>query len=150
MADVLNTSTLELRASVNEAQQPYASAPWIVITRTQFDLWSTIPQRYRKWTGAAIEEMTGPEKAAADLAALEASRDAIVQQLDEQEDILRAFTQMCMDEFNMHGQRINSILTAIDNGANIGAIKTAVQAIQDVPTRTLLQLRTAIRSKIGS
>lgn len=150
MADVLNIATLELRASVNEVQEPYASAPWIVITRAQFDLWSTIPQQYRKWTGAAVEEMTGPEKTAADLAALEASRDAIVQHLDQQEDILRAFMGMVMDEFNLHSQRVNAILTAIDGGANIGAIKTSVLAIQDLPTRTLLQLRTAIRSKIGS
>lgn len=150
MADVLNTSTLEMRASVNEAQEPYASAPWMVITRAQFDLWSTIPQIYRKWNGISVEEMTGPEKVAVDLAALEASRDSLVQQLDQQEDILRAFMQMCMDEFNMHGQRINAILTAIDGGANIGAIKASVLAIQDVPTRTVQQLRTAIRAKIGT
>lgn len=150
MADVLNTSTCEMRASVNEAQAPYTAPPWIVITRAQFDLWSTIPQQYREWTGTAVEEMTGPEKVAVDLAALEASRDSIVQQLDQQGDILRAFMQMVMDEFNLHAQCVNALLTAIDNGANIGAIKTAVLAINDLPTRTLQQLRTAIRSKIGT
>lgn len=150
MADVLNTTTLELRASVNEAQAPYNAPPWVIITRAQFDLWSTIPQQYRKWTGVAVEEMTGPEKLAVDLAALEASRDAIVQQLDFQEDILRAFAQMVMDEFNSHAAKTNAILTAIDNGANISAIKSAIAAIEDHPTRTLLQLRQAIRNKIGT
>jgi hypothetical protein len=150
MADVLNTATLELRASVNEAQEPYTSPPWIIITRAQFDLWSTIPQQYREWTGAAIEEMTGPEKTAADLAALKASRDAIVQQLDQQEDILRWFAGMVVDEFNAHSDKTNTILSAIDNAASLAALKTAVAAIQDLPTRTMQQVRSAIRNKAGS
>jgi len=77
-------------------------------------------------------------------------RDEIIQQLDMQEDILRAFAQMVLDEFNAHAAKTNALLTAIDNGANIGAIKSAVAAIADHPTRTLAQLRQAIRGKIGS
>lgn len=150
MADVLNTSTCEMRASVNEAQAPYTAPPWIIITRAQFDLWSTIPQQYREWTGTAVEEMTGPEKVAVDLAALEASRDSIVQQLDQQEDILRAFAGLLVDELNAHTERTNALLAAIDGAASLAALKTAVAGISDLPTRTLQQLRTAIRSKIGT
>jgi hypothetical protein len=150
MADVLNTQTIEMRASVNEAQAPYNAAPWIIITRAQFDLWGIIPQSYRKWTGVAVEEMTGSEKAAVDAARIEEVRDEIIQQLDMQEDILRAFAQMVLDEFNAHATKTNALLTAIDNGANLGSIKSAVAAIADHPTRTLAQLRQAIRGKIGS
>jgi hypothetical protein len=150
MADVLNTSTLEMRASVNEAQQPYASDPWIVISRAQFDLWSTIPQQYRKWTGVAVEEMTGPEKLAVDLAALEASRDSIVQQLDQQEDILRAFAGLLVDELNAHTDRTNALLDAIDAAASLAALKTSAASIQNLPVRDLSQLRQAIRNKIGT
>lgn len=150
MADVLNTSTLEMRASVNEAQAPYNAAPWIIITRAQFDLWSTIPQQYRKWTGVAVEEMTGPEKAAADLAALEALRDSIIQQVDNFEDLMRAFARVMADGFNAHAARTNAILDAIDAGANIGAIKASVASIQNLPTYNMAGLRAAIRAKLGT
>lgn len=150
MADVLNTTTIEMRASVNEGAAPYNAPPWIVITREQFDLWSIIPQRYRRWTGSGVEEMTTPEKAAVDLALLEAQRDAIIQQLDQMEDILRAFAQLVMEQFNNHSERINGVLNAIDSGANIGAIKTAVAQISNLPTLDFANLRAAIRNKIGS
>jgi hypothetical protein len=139
-----------MRASVNEAQTPYSDDPWVVISRAQFDLWSTIPQQYRKWTGVAIEEMTGPEKLAADLAALEASRDSIVQQLDQQEDILRAFAGLLVDELNAHTERTNALLDAIDAAASLAALKTAAASIANLPVRDLSQLRQAIRNKIGS
>lgn len=150
MADVLNTSTLEMRASVNEAQAPYSSAPWIIITRAQFDLWSTIPQIYRKWTGVAVEEMSGPEKAAVDAARIEAARDEIIQQLDNMEDTLRAFAKVVVDAFNAGGARTNGILDAIDAAASLAALKTAVSGIQNLPTYTLAGLRSAIRAKLGT
>lgn len=150
MADVLNIETCEMRASVNEAQSPYDADPWMVISRAQFDLWSTIPQQYRKWTGVAVEEMTGPEKLAVDLALLEASRDSIVQQLDQQEDILRAFAGLLVDELNNHAARTNALLDAIDAANTLSALKSAAAGIQNLPTRNLAQLRQAIRNKIGT
>lgn len=149
MADVLNTTTLEMRASVNEAQSPYNAPPWVIITREQFNLWSIVPQQYRKWTGVAVEEMTGPEKAAVDAAAMEAQRDQIIQQLDQMEDILRAFAQVVADGFNAHAARVNGILYAIGNSANIAEIKTAVSGINKLPEYTLVGLRSAIRAKLG-
>ena len=147
MADVLNTQTLEMRASVNEVQ--YAP-PWIVIARAQYDLWSVIPLRYRKWVTDHVEEMTQPEKDAVDFALLESSRDEIVQQLDRQEDILRAFAALLVDQLNAHAARTNALLDAIDGAASLGALKTAVASIQNLPTVNLAQLRQAIRNKIGA
>ena len=149
MADVLNTVSRELRASVNESQAPYSAAPWIVIARAQFDLWSTIPQRYRKWTGAAIEELTGPEKDAADAAAVEAARDEIIQELDSLENTLRAFAQVVADGFNAHGARTNGILDAIDTAGSLAALKTAVAGINNLPTYNMAGLRAAIRAQLG-
>lgn len=150
MADVLNKSTVEMRASVNEAQSPYNAEPWTIITRAQFDLWSIIPQIYRKWTGVAVEEMTAPEKAAVDAARVEAARDEIIQQLDQMEDILRAFAGLLVDELNAHANRTNGILDAIDAATNLTTLKTAVASINSLPTRTLAQLRSAIRAKLGT
>ena len=148
MADVLNTETLELRASVNEGAAPYDSPPWLVITRAQYELWGIIPQQYRKWVNDHIEEMSGPEKAAVDAAAAQAQLDSIVQQVDQQGDLLRAFMLMVLDEFNRHSALSNGIKSAIDNGANLSAIKTPVAALSSVPTRTAQQLRAALRDKL--
>ncbi len=147
MADVLNTTTIEMRASVNEVQY---QAPWIVITRAQYDLWSVIPLRYRKWVADHVEEMTQPEMDAVDFALMEAARDGIIQQLDNMEDILRAFAGLLVDELNAHASRTNALLNAIDAAASLGALKTAASAIQDLPTRNLAQLRQAIRNKFGA
>lgn len=150
MADVLNTTTLEMRASVNEVQAPYNADPWVVISRAQFDLWSIIPQQYRKWTGVAVEEMTGPEKAAVDAALLQAQLDDVVTVLDRQNDILRALVKLLVAEFNAHAAKTNAILDAIDAAGSLAALKTAVAGIQNHPTRTLAQLRSAIRAELGS
>jgi hypothetical protein len=146
MADVLNTSTREMRASVNELQ--YAP-PWIVITRAQYDLWSAIPLRYRKWVTDHMEEMTEPEKAAVDMALLEAQRDQIAQRLDQTDDILRAFAALLVDELNSHAARTNALLSAIKNQSTLANIKTAVTGVNSLPTRELADLRAAIRNKIG-
>jgi hypothetical protein len=150
MADVINTESLEIRRSVNEGSAPHNAPPWLVITRAQADLWDIIPQRYRKWVTDHVEEMTQPEKDALDESILQAQRDAVVQQLDKIEDVLRAFMLAVLDEMNGHAAKINAILTAIDNGANVGAIKTNILAIADYPTRTVAQMRAAIRTKLGS
>lgn len=148
MADVLNTDTLEMLASVNTPDYP--PPLWVVISREQFDLWSMIPQEYRKWITDHVEEMTAPEKAAVDLARLEALRDEVVQQVDELNNILRAFMLMVLDELNNHTQKINGILTAVDTANNFAEVKANYAAITDLPTRTAAQLRSALRAKLGT
>lgn len=148
MADVINTSTLELRSSVNEGASPYNAAPWMVITRDQYNLWGAIPQQYRKWVNDHVEEMSQPEKDAVDAAALQAQLDAVVQQLDQVGDILRAFAKVLVTELNSHATLVNGIKSAIDNGANLAAIKTPIAALSPVQQRTLAQLRSAIRSEL--
>ncbi len=150
MADVLNTSTLEMRASVNESQSPYTDTPWIVITRDQFNLWSTIPQIYRKWNGVAIEEMTQPEKDAVDAALLQQQLDSITQQLDQANDLLRAVVKLLVAEFNRHADKTNALLDAIDASGSLAQLKTAAASIPNHQTRTLAQLRAAIRAELGS
>lgn len=150
MADVVNTETLELRSSVNEGAAPYNASPWIVITRAQYDLWSIIANQYRKWVTDHIEEMSQPEKNAVDAALLGSLRDAAIQQLDQIEDVIRAFMLVVLDQVNEHSGRIVGILDAIDQGANLTAIKTAIAAIQNIPQRTVAQMRSAIRAKLGT
>ena len=148
MADVVNVETLELRQSVNTPNYP--NPPWLPITRDLFLAWSVIPQIYRKWVVDHIEEMSAGEKAAVDAAILEALRDSVIQQVDELENIQRAFMLAVLDELNNHTAKINAMLTAVDTASNTAEIKANYGAIPDLPTRTTAQLRSAIRAKLGT
>jgi len=87
---------------------------------------------------------------AVDAAVLEASRDSTSAQFDAVEDVLRAFALALLDELNLHAARTTAILDAIDNGANLNAVKTAVASIPDVPQRTIANMKTAVRAKLGN
>lgn len=147
MADMVNTSTLELLRSVNA---PDYAPPWLIITRTEYDAANAIPARYRQWNGSSVVEADQATKDAIDAAILEASRDATADGLDAVESLERAYAQAALDESNLHAQRITAILDAIDSANNLADVKTAVAAIADVPTRTIAQMKTALRNKLGS
>lgn len=146
MANVLNRSTLEYRQSVNTPD--YTDPPWLF--NPDMSPVAGVPHKYWKLTGDTLSEMSSGEKAAVDAAQLTAVRDAAAAQLDQQEDILRAFMLLVLDEFNAHTAKINAILTAVDNAATLAALKTAVAAIADQPTRTEAQLKAAIKAKLGT
>lgn len=77
MPDFVNTSTLDVVLSVNDA-----TAPWTVLTRTEAEAALAIPQKYRKWTGSAVDEMTAPEKATVDANLAAAAAAALVANFD--------------------------------------------------------------------
>ena len=121
MADFVNPATGALVASANDMP-----APWVTCTRAELTAWEAIPQRYRKWLVDHVEEMTQGEKDATDAAALTAQRDAVTAQLDGQEDVLRAFMLVVLDELN------------------------TLRAQHSLAARTTAQLRNAVRAKLGS
>lgn len=145
MADYVNPQTCEVAISVNTRTDP-----WIQITRDLSLAWSVIPLVYRKWVVDHIEEMTQAEKDAVDTAMREQMRDDVIQQVDDLENILRSFMLMVLDEFNNHSQKVNAILTAVDTANNFAEVKANYAAITDLPVRTAAQLRSAIRSKLGT
>ena len=145
MANVLHRITREFIQSANTPDYPVAD--WIhnpdLSAVTGFD------RRYWVVTGDAVTLMDEASRAALDAAAVEAARDALADQIDQTEDILRAVVLMTLDEFNAHSAKINALLTAIDNASSLAGLKTAVAAINDLPTRTAAQVKTAIRNKLG-
>ena len=116
--------------------QDTSTGPDIVTTRTE-----TV-EANRVHILTEIRDMTAQE--------ISDRRDAIVNQIDGLEDILRAFALAVLDEFNVHSGRINAILDAIDNGSNLASVKTGIAAINDIPDRDIADLKTAIRNHIGS
>lgn len=145
MSDFVNPSTLDLIASVNDMP-----SPWVVCTRADLTTWQAIARQYRKWVTDHVEEMTAGEKTGVDAAALTAQRDAIAAQLDAAEDVLRAFMLTVLDELNNHADKINAMLTAVDNATSLADLKTRYAAIADYPTRTAQQLKTTVRGKLGT
>lgn len=147
MASLLNTSTLEILRSADETKH---STPWVVIAEADASTWQAIPPQYRKLVGEAIEEMTAQEKAAVDAARLQASRDAVANQLGQQEDILRAFMLIVLDDRNVLAARLSSLLDAIDGASSLATLKTAVATINNPRQYDEQQLRDAIKARLGS
>lgn len=146
MPDFVNTTTLDVVLSVNDA-----SAPWVVLSRADAETALAIPRQYRKWTGSAVAEMTTGEKATVDAAIATAAKAASLEQVNgaDRPDLLRALALLVLDELNAHAAKTNAILTAIDNATTLANLKTAVAAIADLPTRTVAQLKTALAGKMG-
>ena len=84
------------------------------------------PSKYWIITGDTISLMSLPQRNAVDLAELEAGRDRVVRELDQIEKILRSFALTVLDEFNV------------------------LRSIHSLVPRTIGQLKTAIRNKLGS
>lgn len=146
MANVVNRTTKQFLASVNTPEYP--TVDWII--NPDLSAVTGFASKYWIITGDVVTLMDAGQRAALDAAELEALRDQVASELDQVENVLRAFMLTTLDELNAHAVKINAILTAIDNGANIGAVKTNILAIADYPTRTAAQLKATVRSKLGS
>jgi hypothetical protein len=106
--------------------------------------------KYWTLTGDTVSLMSQAERDAVDTAEVTARHAAIVSQLVEAEDFIRATVLVIRDELNNHATKINAILTAIDGAGSLAALKTAVAAIADYPQRSVADLRAAIAAKVGS
>lgn len=123
MASALHRTTKQYLPSVNTPDFP--TIDWII--NPDLSAITGFASRYWTITGDVVTLMNQAARDAVDLALLTSGRDNITAaQVDNVESILRAFVLVTLDEVN--------ILRA---AAGLGA-------------RTTLQLRTAIRNKLGS
>jgi hypothetical protein len=152
MSSAVDTNTMNYLPSVNTPDVP-ATPNWRINDAQADALYAAgKPTQYWKVNGGnVIVEMTQAEKDAVDAANLVLRRDAgVASQLDAVESIMRATVLVLLDEFNAHAAKINAMLTAVDNAANLADLKTAYGAIADYPARTVAQIRAAIRNKLGT
>jgi hypothetical protein len=122
MANVLHRVTKSYVVSVNTPE--FSVGEWI----HNPDLSAVVGFSSKYWvvTGDVVTLMDQAARDAVDAAEVESRRDQVVAQLDQVEDVLRAFMLVVMDEINLlRGQH----------------------ALAD---RTVAQLRSAIRGKLGS
>ncbi len=146
MATVLNRVTKEFIESANTVDYPVVD--WII--NPDLSVVTGFPTKYWSISGDTVSLLNQAGRDAVDAALLSAQRDAIASAMDAVEDYARAFALVVLDEINLHAARITSILNAVDNAATLAALKTAVATIPDVPQRTVDQLKTALRNKLGS
>lgn len=99
-----------------------------------------------KATDTYIVRDKTPTELAADL---EARKDQGAGYLDDVDRLERALVSVIMDEFNRYSTAVQGIKDAAAAAASLAAFKTNMAALQVPPTRTLADLRAAIRNKIG-
>jgi hypothetical protein len=146
MANVLNRTTKQYIPSADTPAYP--TAQWI----HNPDLSAVIGFASKYWTisGDTVSLMNQAARDAVDAAELAAQRDATAAQLDQLENYVRAFALVVLDEFNAHTAKTNSILTAIDGASSYGAMRSAIGGIADLPTRTIANMKTGVRNKLGT
>ncbi len=148
MPEYLHKPTLRLHYSLSEA--PDQTGDYVEITRADFRAWSDIPLHYRKLSGESIVEMDAGEKAAVDAQRLSDARDDVANRFEGVEDELRAFALAVLDEINLHAERVTAILDASDAAVSLADFKARIGLIDDVPTRTIAQMKAAVRGKLGT
>ncbi len=94
--------------------------------------------------------MDQAQRDAVDAAILNASRDNTAAVLAEPELYPRGYALVALDELNAHALKVNSILDAVDAATTLADLKTRVAAISDYPQRTIQQMQTAVRNKLGT
>ena len=98
-----------------------------------------VPNRYWKITGDVVSEMTQEEKDAVDLQILIDSRDSIITEIDNLENIMRALTKILISEINILRQQFNTTTSEVPQ------LTTTTFA-----DRTLSQVRDQLRNNLGS
>ena len=149
MSNVTNRTTLEYRRSVNDPDYP--DPPWLHNSPQADALYEGgVPTKYWKISGDVVSEMTQTEKDAVDATERDAQRDNVSNEIDRVEDIVRALALTLLDELNNHADKMNEILDAADNATNLADFKARMGAISNYPQRTIAQLKTVLRNKLGT
>ncbi len=146
MSNFLNRATKVYLLSVNDPDYPLSD--WI--KNPDLSAVAGFASKYWIITGDAVSLMNQSQRDAVDAAELSAKRDGAVAPIDAVEDILRAFALTLLDELNLHAARVTAILDAVDASTSLATLKSAVALINDVPQRTIGQLKTAMRGKLGT
>ena len=121
MSDVVNRITNQYLKSVHEPD--YSLVDWI----HDPDLSAVVGYGSQYWiiTGDVVTLMDQAARDAVDTQILSDNRDVVANELDSIEGIMRAFAGVVLDEIN------------------------TLRAVHSLPDRTLVQLKTAIRNKLG-
>ena len=153
MSDVLHRTQNVFLRSVNDPD--YSATDWIInpVINGQPFRDAGIQVRYtlrNAYPDDTVTEMDAAAKQALDDQALSDSRDRTTSQFDVVDDVLRTFALVLLDELNSHADKINAILDSADQANNLADFKSRMLAIADYPQRSIAQIKTSVRNKLGS
>lgn len=146
MAAVLNRSTKDYIPSANTPDYPVAE--WII--NPDMAAVDGYPSQYWIITGDVVTLMDQTQRDAVDANAIEMTRDNTADVLEQPEAYPRAYALVALDELNAHALKTNAILDAVDAATTLADLKTRIAAITDYPQRSIQQMQTAVRNKLGS
>lgn len=132
--------------SVASADLPHTQSEYI--EEPDYSAVQGQPVKYWEISGNVITLADQATRDAIDAIEDSTRLDNVADELDRQQTIMRAFAEVVLAEINKHALKINEILDAIDGASNLSQIKAAIDAITDLPPRTLAQLKTAVRKKL--
>ena len=141
------TTKQELR-SVPSAELPEAQANYI--EEPDLSAVSGFPSKYWIITGDVVTLMDQAARDAVDAAELTAFFDELANELNDTKERDRAIILALLDVANFLSNQVESIKTAATSTGNHGAFSTAVSAIPASPQRTIGELITLVRNKLGS
>jgi hypothetical protein len=96
-------------------------------------------QQWTPWTQQEIDDYEAAKK------------DATVSQIDNSDDVLKAFALVLLDEINAHTTTTAGVLAAAAAATSLADFKTRMAAVPaPPPQRTPTQLKTAIRNKMDA
>ena len=146
MANVVNRVTKQYIRSVNTPD--YSDFDWIINP----DMGAAVGFSSKYWiiTGDNITLMDQAARDVVDAAELSARRDSIANELDNTQDVMIEFFKLVVNELNNKTDKINAILAAAETANNLGVFKLSMDAIADEPTRSMAQLKTALRSALDN
>ena len=144
--DVLNRTTKQLLVSVNTPDYPYAD--WI--PDPDLTAVNGYPSKYWIITGDIVTLMDQTQRDAVDASILSTNRDTTSARFDAVEDIFRGYGLVAIDEFNLHASTVTAILNAVDAATSLADLKNRVATINDLPQRTIQQVKNAVRNKLGT
>jgi hypothetical protein len=110
------------------------------------------------YDGANLRDATAGEISASPANRLLDQRDADIRRLnaaiDNQADyygrLVRSLAVMVLNEMNLHADKFNEILNAVDSAANFSQVKSNFAAITDYPQRTKTQMVNSIKANVSA
>lgn len=146
MASVLNRTTKTYLESANTPDYPVAE--WII--NPNMAAVEGYPSKYWVINGDIVTLMSQQGMDSVDAAELDATRDMTASRVDSIEDIIRAIGWTLLDEVNLHASTVTALLDAIDASTSLSDLKTRAASINNLPQRTMTQVKNAVRSKLGN
>jgi hypothetical protein len=146
MAAVLHRTTKQYLPSANTPDYPVVD--WII--NPDMSAVAGQPAQYWIITGDVVTLMDQAQRDQVDANLLAASRDSTAAILAEPEAYPRGYALVALDELNAHALKTNSILDAVDAATTLADLKSRIALITDYPQRTIQQMQTAVRNKLGT